>query len=177
LPRPFIFLTAKGDLPDLRIGMSLGADGYLPKPVARLDLLAAVNTRLRRHAQQRFSFAPDFSEATPLEQLGLSPRETDILLWMAQGKCNGDITTRCGISLRTAKKHALHIFLKIGVESHSAATLRASETLSQKSRRIPFFSSAPSGLSLTPALPLSAHCSRPRSRLVSLHHATPRPYL
>ena len=127
---PFIFLTAKGDLPDLRIGMGLGADDYLPKPVARLELLTAVRARLQRHAQQRKTFAPDFSDATPLEKLGLSPREAEILLWMAQGKSNGDIAVICGISLGTTKKHALHIFEKLGVESRSAATLRALEILS-----------------------------------------------
>jgi DNA-binding NarL/FixJ family response regulator len=129
---PFIFLTAKGDLPDLRIGMGLGADDYLPKPVARLDLLTAVRTRLQRHAQQRQAFAPDFSNPTPLEKLGLSPREAEILLWMAQGKSNADIAVICGISLGTTKKHALHIFEKLGVESRAAATLRALEVLAQK---------------------------------------------
>jgi DNA-binding NarL/FixJ family response regulator len=127
---PFIFLTAKGDLPDLRIGMGLGADDYLPKPVTRLDLLTAVRTRLQRHAQQRQAFSPDFSDATPLEKLGLSPREAEILLWMAQGKSNGDIAVICDISLGTVKKHALHIFEKLGLESRAAATLRALEILS-----------------------------------------------
>jgi DNA-binding NarL/FixJ family response regulator len=127
---PFVFLTAKGDLADLRIGMGLGADDYLPKPVTRLDLLTAVRTRLQRHAQQRQSFAPDFSDATPLEKLGISPREAEILLWMAQGKSNADIAVICDISLGTVKKHALHIFEKLGVESRSAATLSALEILS-----------------------------------------------
>ena len=31
---PFIFLTAKGEKPDIRAGMNLGADDYLTKPVA-----------------------------------------------------------------------------------------------------------------------------------------------
>src|SRR4029077_4417262 len=32
---PFIFLTAKGEKPDIRAGMNLGADDYLTKPVAK----------------------------------------------------------------------------------------------------------------------------------------------
>ena len=128
---PFIFLTAKGDMPDLRIGMSLGADDYLSKPVARLDLLDAVKTRLQRHAQQS-TFVPRFDDAAPLEKLGISPREAEILLWMAQGKSNGDIATICGISLGTVKKHTNHIFEKIGVEGRTAATLRALEVLSER---------------------------------------------
>ncbi len=127
---PFIFLTAKGAMPDLRIGMALGADDYLPKPVSSGDLLAAVRTRLQRHSQVR-AFTPSFENATPLEKLGISPREAEILLWMAQGKSNGDIGTLCGISVGTVKKHANHIFEKLGVEGRTSATLRALEVLAE----------------------------------------------
>jgi DNA-binding NarL/FixJ family response regulator len=125
---PFIFLTAKGDMPDLRLGMSLGADDYLAKPVESPDLLKAIRARLERHAQQQ-TFVPCFESATPLEKLGLSPREAEVLLWMAQGKANGDIATICGISVGTVKKHTNHIFEKLGVEGRTSAMLRALETL------------------------------------------------
>ena len=39
---PFIFLTAKTDLSEIRKGMSLGADDYIPKPFDPTDLLTAV---------------------------------------------------------------------------------------------------------------------------------------
>ena len=45
---PFIFLTAKTEQSDIRKGMSLGADDYIPKPFDAADLLAAVETRLKR---------------------------------------------------------------------------------------------------------------------------------
>lgn len=126
---PFIFITAKGELPDIRAGMTLGADDYLPKPVERADLLDAVRTRLTRHSQQRQAQTLCFDDARPLERLGVSPREAEILLWMAQGKSNGDVAAILGISLGTVKKHTNHIFEKIGVESRTAAVLRAIEVL------------------------------------------------
>jgi len=43
---PFIFLTARADMADLRVGMELGADDYLVKPFKANDLLNAVRTRL-----------------------------------------------------------------------------------------------------------------------------------
>lgn len=46
---PFVFLTAKADMVDLRRGMSLGADDYLTKPFSIKDLLAAIESRLKRH--------------------------------------------------------------------------------------------------------------------------------
>ena len=45
---PFIFLTAKAEKRDIRTAMNLGADGYLTKPVAKLDLLDAIRSRLER---------------------------------------------------------------------------------------------------------------------------------
>ena len=75
-------------MPDLRLGMSLGADDYLPKPVARDELLKAVRTRLERHSQQS-AFVPNFDSAVPLEKLGISAREAEVLLWMAQGLRSG----------------------------------------------------------------------------------------
>lgn len=127
---PFVFLTAKGEKEDLRSGMNLGADDYLTKPVARLDLLEAINARLRRSEQQgQREFKPDFSSFEPLLKLNLTPRVAEVLLWVAQGKTNGDIAAILGISESTVKKHLLEIFQQLGVETRSAATLRALEVL------------------------------------------------
>lgn len=49
---PFIFLTSKSDLADLRRGMILGADDYVPKPFKAQDLVDAVQTRLNKKARQ-----------------------------------------------------------------------------------------------------------------------------
>jgi len=127
---PFVFLTAKGDKDDLRSGMNLGADDYLTKPVANADLVQAIETRLRRYRQQsQHEFKPDFSSVRPLVKLGLTPRATETLLWLAQGKTNPDIATILGISESTVKKHVQEIFEKLGVETRGAATVRALEVL------------------------------------------------
>ncbi len=36
---------------------------------------------------------PDFSSSTPLESLGLTVREAEVLLWVSQGKANADVAT------------------------------------------------------------------------------------
>jgi DNA-binding response OmpR family regulator len=46
---PFIFLTAKAEKSDIRRGMELGADDYLTKPFEEMDLLNAIDARLKRH--------------------------------------------------------------------------------------------------------------------------------
>jgi DNA-binding NarL/FixJ family response regulator len=128
---PFLFLTAKGDKDDVRSAMNLGADDYLTKPVANADLVQAIEARLRRceqHAKREFK--PDFSSTKPLLKFGLTPRATETLLWLAQGKTNPDIATILGISESTVKKHVQEIFEKLGVETRGAATVRALEILS-----------------------------------------------
>jgi DNA-binding NarL/FixJ family response regulator len=128
---PFIFLTAKGEKEDLRSGMTLGADDYLTKPVGNSDLVQAIEARLRRAARQaKREFKPDFSSADPLVKLGLTPRATETLLWLAQGKTNSDIAAILGITESTIKKHVQEIFEKLGVETRVAATVRALEVLS-----------------------------------------------
>ena len=52
---PFIFLTAKAEKVDLRKGMEMGADDYLTKPFDDIELLNAIESRLRKkEIQQNF---------------------------------------------------------------------------------------------------------------------------
>jgi DNA-binding NarL/FixJ family response regulator len=134
---PFIFLTAKGDKRDVRAGMNLGADDYLTKPATATDLLAAIAARLERERHRPpAEFKPDFSSATPLEALGLTPREAEVLLWIAQGKSNGEIAGILGSTENTVKKHVQNLFDKLGLDSRNAATVRALEVLSRGSRQL-----------------------------------------
>lgn len=48
---PFIFLTAKSERDDLRLGMELGADDYLLKPFAPMKLLRVIRARLKKQQQ------------------------------------------------------------------------------------------------------------------------------
>jgi DNA-binding NarL/FixJ family response regulator len=138
---PFIFLTAKGDKKDLRTGMNLGADDYLTKPASAEEVLAAIRARLERHdekekaAMAKVELKPNFESAKPLESLGLTAREAEVLLWVAQGKANADVATILGCAENTIKVHLARIFEKLGFENRNAATVRALEVLSLPSQR------------------------------------------
>jgi len=128
---PFIFLTAKGEKRDVRSGMNLGADDYLTKPVTATDLLAALDARMiRARTTGVREFKPDFSSSVPLESLGLTPREAEVLLWVAQGKSNADIAGILETTVHTVKKHLQNIFEKLGLQTRNGATVRALEILS-----------------------------------------------
>jgi DNA-binding NarL/FixJ family response regulator len=59
--------------------------------------------------------------AERLRQIALTPRETEVLSWVAKGKTNRDIADILGMSHRTVNKHLEHVFEKLGVETRSAA--------------------------------------------------------
>lgn len=46
---PFIFVSAKSQINDIRTGMNLGADDYITKPFKLNDLLTSVNKRFEKH--------------------------------------------------------------------------------------------------------------------------------
>lgn len=53
----------------------------------------------------------------------LTPREAEVLCWLAQGKRNGEIGHLLGVSPRTVQKHLEHIYEKLGVQTRTAAVL------------------------------------------------------
>lgn len=132
---PFVFLTGWNEVEDVRTGMNLGADDYLTKPVEPQELLTAVRARLRRAelaAAANAARGPKGGpEATPgmLEVLGLTPREAEVLFWVARGKTNDEIATVLGIGLTTVKKHLESTYAKLGVENRTAAAAMALEKM------------------------------------------------
>jgi len=48
---PFMFLTAKSEKSDFRKGMGLGADDYITKPFDELELMSAIEMRLKKSEQ------------------------------------------------------------------------------------------------------------------------------
>jgi len=57
---PFIFLTAKTERSDMRKGMNMGADDYLSKPFDEMELLSAIESRLKKRS--RFKEIHDSSD-------------------------------------------------------------------------------------------------------------------
>ncbi len=56
-----------------------------------------------------------------LDLFHLTPREREVLEWVAKGKTNREIGIILGVSSRTVQKHLDHLFIKLRVESRMAA--------------------------------------------------------
>ena len=94
---PIVMLTARGDVMDRVVGLELGADDYLPKPFEPRELLARIQTILRRAApaaangarQLRFEggLAIDLDRRAVQragEAIELTSTEFDLLVMLAQ---------------------------------------------------------------------------------------------
>ncbi len=77
------------------------------------------------------------SDAAQIEALiaifKLTTRESEVLYWATKGKTSRDIGDILGTSPRTVNKHLEHVFVKLGVETRTAAAaLAASKIRSMK---------------------------------------------
>ena len=82
---PFIFLTAKAERGDIRKGMEMGADDYLTKPFDDVELLNAIESRLKKNDILKKEFSKDIqgindfiNEAKGIESLKKLSQERDI---------------------------------------------------------------------------------------------------
>jgi DNA-binding NarL/FixJ family response regulator len=123
---PFIFLTALANRDDQLAGHRSGADDYLTKPVD-FDLLDAV-IRARLDLVRRVHISAH--QGQPLEQQAaslahLSPRETEVLAQLAQGKTIGEVAQALNLSPRTTGGYVKSLYGKLGISSRAEATREA----------------------------------------------------
>jgi DNA-binding CsgD family transcriptional regulator len=74
--------------------------------------------------------SPAERDATPLQRLGLSKREAEVLWLLTKGNSTSEIARALSISTGTAKKHLEHVYRKLGVSSATAAVSQAFDALS-----------------------------------------------
>lgn len=80
--------------------------------------------KLHAVAQRAHARLDEFSEAEQPVQ-SLSPREREILTWVARGKSNNDLATILGISAATVATHLQRVFAKLGTNDRVAAVVVA----------------------------------------------------
>ena len=88
---PIVMLTAKGDTQDVVLGLEAGADDYMVKPFKAQELVARINTRLRRSTKvgslSIFDLVIDQLEHKVLKdgkEIALTRLEFDLLATLAK---------------------------------------------------------------------------------------------
>lgn len=71
-----------------------------------------------------------------LLSMGLTKRESEVILWVSQGKQNAEVAEFLGISPGTVRKHMEHILSKLSCETRGAAAEIVLRTIAEKSSKI-----------------------------------------
>ncbi len=143
---PLIISTGRTDSEALESTRELDIKAFLVKPFSAVQLKSAIAVAVSQHQMQTearqkidelsgaLEAVQDKADAGALTQdrlqtLGLTPREAEVMAWVAQGKSNSDIATILVSSPRTVAKHIEHVFAKLNVESRTAAVAEARRLL------------------------------------------------
>ena len=108
---PVIFLTGHGDISSSVQAMKRGAIDFLTKPVDKTQLLAAIGEAFERNAQLR----SQYEERASIDELlaSLTPREREVLGYLASGQRNKQVAADLGTVEKTIKVHRARILQKM----------------------------------------------------------------
>lgn len=115
---PVVLVTAYATVPLAVRAMKLGAADFLEKPFSGEQLLAAVNSSLRR-ANSQYGEVHPIPEELAARLAGLSQREVDVLRLLLDGQSNKMIARLLGISPRTVEVHRARVMRKTRADSLS----------------------------------------------------------
>lgn len=146
-----LMLTVSEDEADLAAALKAGADGYLLKTMNAEDLADSIlrvcrgesvvspamttklvaafrtSTPTAPTPTSPSAIAPPQTEGAGTDPVALSPREQEILAWIARGASNKLIARELGIAETTVKIHVQHILRKLQLSSRVQAAVYATE--------------------------------------------------
>ncbi len=118
-----VAVTSFGTEEDVYHALRSGARGFLLKDAPLETIFACLE---RVFAGERFY--PDYvmkSLSNRLMRVEPTPRENEVLLLMAEGLSNKQISTRIGLSVETVKGHVKNLLVKLEAQTRTAAVHQA----------------------------------------------------
>jgi DNA-binding NarL/FixJ family response regulator len=113
---------------DILRAVEAGAAGYLLKDTPRDELCGAVRAAARGETVLAPAVAARLvTHMRAPKQSALTPRETEVLAWVARGLTNAEVGRELFIGEATVKTHLLRAFAKLGVDDRTAAVTVALE--------------------------------------------------
>lgn len=131
---PVLFMTALTESEHVVEAFAAGGIDYVTKPLKTDEVLARVAAHLRTARELQAARSLPMNRPQARTALDLAPlssryqltvREVEVLHWVACGKTNRDIGDILGLSPRTVNKHLEHVYVKLGVETRTAAATLA----------------------------------------------------
>ena len=123
LPCKVIIMTTFDSEEDVQRAMKAGARGYLLKDSTQEEILDAI---------RRVSLGETYLPARIVQKVAegmrkpeLSPREVEVLQWVAAGKSNKEIGAQLFIAEGTVKTHVKNVLEKLAVVGRTAAIREA----------------------------------------------------
>jgi DNA-binding NarL/FixJ family response regulator len=129
-----LVLTAHTGAGDILNALEAGADGYLPKSCPPNEVRAAVQmVHAGERVLDRIAITALVERATQRRdpssaKEALSPRERDVLGWLATGATSKEIAVELGLRPKTVENHRARILDKLGAVNSAAAVRVATAT-------------------------------------------------
>ncbi|MCL6446848.1 MAG: response regulator transcription factor [Armatimonadetes bacterium] len=131
-----LILTIYEDMESVRLSLQAGAAGYLLKQVSQEKLAESIKRvyhgetvidpsligqLVNDYAKMTQGFLTQLKSRVELEGKGLTPRENEVLKYLAQGLTNKEISSKTHLAIDTVKTHLRSIYRKLGVKNRSQA--------------------------------------------------------
>ncbi len=156
---PVVVISASDRASDVIRSIDMGAMGFVPKRASNETLFDALRMVMSggiyvppmsmgsdgsagsgqgtHHGSESLDVVgtqasqSDFQTQPSLASLGLTPRQTDVLALLLQGKPNKLIARELGLSVETVKDHVAAVLRALGVNSRTQAVLAVSQMTQQ----------------------------------------------
>jgi DNA-binding NarL/FixJ family response regulator len=149
---PVVVISASDRTSDVIRAIDMGAMGFVPKRASNETLFDALqqvmsggvyvppmsmgadhHTQLSTSPQirrvQTEAMDSSFQTMPSLKQLGLTPRQSDVLRFLLKGQPNKLIARELGLSVETVKDHVAAVLRALGVSSRTQAVIAVSQIL------------------------------------------------
>ncbi len=121
---PIVLVSGeKTDASDRVVGLLLGADDYIVKPVDPSEVVARIRRLLARSAVSAID-SPSPHQTGSIEHFDLTKREQEVMTLLLQGLTQPEIARELVISSHTVATHIQRILAKLGVHNRAQAVAK-----------------------------------------------------
>jgi DNA-binding NarL/FixJ family response regulator len=121
-----VAVSYEGLRPDLEaLALERGAAAVIPLSISAEQLAEVVRAAVEGHLEDVLAVRAPEDSAYPGKHAGLSPRESEVLSLIVQGRSNQEIANECFLSVNSVKTYIRNAYRKIGVNHRAQAVVWA----------------------------------------------------